>query len=263
MKAGLSNTLRSGRLFWGMARHDFRVRYAGSYFGTLWGVLQPVATVLIFWFVFQVGFGAKPVDGVPYVLWLAAGLIPWFFFAEAWTGSTHSLVEYGYLVKKMVFHVEWLPALKIISSGFMHFIFTALVFVMLALYGIPLRWTVLQLAYYTPCLILFVWTLSRITSSIQPFFKDQTQLLAIGLQFGMWLTPILWSESVIPDAYRWVFVFNPVYYVISGYRDALLGQAWFWEHGCETLVFWGILLALGGGGRVIFSRLEPHFADVL
>ena len=254
---------RPASIFLGMVRHDFRIRYAGSCFGTFWAVVHPVATLLIFWFVFQVGFGAKAVDGVPYVLWLTTGLVPWLFFSEAWTGGTQSLTEYGYLVKKMVFHVEWLPALKIASSGFMHVVFMASTLVLLALYGMPLRWNALQVVYYGLCMNVLVWTLCRITAAVQPFFKDLAQFLAIGLQFGMWLTPILWPEGTIPAAYRWMFKANPVYYVVRGYRDALLGGTWRWERPFSAVCFWRVVMLVGLSGRLIFVRLKPHFPDVL
>lgn len=263
MNVELIKHIRSFRVFWGMTHHDFRTRFAGSYFGRGWAFVNPVALIAVYWFVFHVGFGARDVQGVPYVVWLTVGLVPWLFFADAWTGGTHALIEYGHLVKKMVFHVEWLPGVKIASSGLMHLLFLAATFMLLALHGIHLHGVVLQLPYYLFCLGILVWTLSRITASIQPFFKDQSQILAIGLQMGMWLTPILWPETMIPAPYRWVFDLNPVGYAVAGCRDSLLGQVWFWDRRQETLTFWLWIIVLGGLGRMIFSRLKHHFADVL
>lgn len=80
--------------------NDFKTKYAGSYLGVIWAFVQPVVTVLIYWFVFEVGFRSGSVHSVPFILWLVAGIVPWFFFAEAWGSATNCLMEYSYLVKK-------------------------------------------------------------------------------------------------------------------------------------------------------------------
>ncbi len=73
--------MKDRKLIINLAKNDFKVKYAGSYFGVFWAFFQPIIQILIFWFVFQVGFQAGPVKGYPYVLWLIAGIIPWFFFS--------------------------------------------------------------------------------------------------------------------------------------------------------------------------------------
>ena len=78
---------------------DFKSRYLGSYLGLLWAFIQPVATILIFWFVFEVGFKAAPIGNFPFILWLIAGIIPWFFISDCLASSTVSVVENSYLVK--------------------------------------------------------------------------------------------------------------------------------------------------------------------
>ena len=223
-----------------------------------------MATILLFWFVFQVGFRAPPTQaGVPYVLWLATGLAPWFFFAEAWLAATTVLPEYAYLVKKVVFRVGLLPVVKTVSALFFHWVFILVLVVLALALGYPFSWHLLQLPYYTGCLIVLVLALGSLTAAILPFFRDLTQLLTIVLQFGMWLTPILWPVTMVPEPYRWIFKLNPVNYLVEGYRDALLGGNWVWQHGPTTLGFWVVTGLLGWLGVFTFRRLQPHFADVL
>ena len=255
---------RLWRVAWGLARNDFHARFAGSYFGILWAFAQPVATILLFWFVFKVGFRAAPTaDGIPYGLWLAAGLTPWFFFAEAWMAATAALTEYSYLVKKVVFQVELLPVIKILSALFFHLAFVlVLVSLSLSLGRVP-TWHLLQLPYYGFCMLVLVMALGSLTAAILPFFRDMNQLLAIVLQFGLWLTPIMWPVTMVPERFQWIFKFNPVGYVVDGYRDALFSQAWVWQHGPTTLGFWGFTAVMGGAAGLIYRRLRPHFADVL
>jgi len=263
-RSGITGGRRIRMVVWDLARNDFHARFAGSYFGILWAFAQPVATILLFWFVFQVGFRVPPArDGVPYVLWLATGLAPWFFFAEAWLAATSVLPEYAYLVKKVVFRVELLPVVKIIAALFFHLAFMLVLIALSLALGYPPTWHLLQLPYYTACLMALVLTLSFITAAILPFFRDLNQLLAIVLQFGMWLTPILWSVTMVPERFRWIFKLNPVGYIVEGYRDALVGRDLIWQHGPTTLGFWGLTSVLGLLAVLTYRRLKPHFADVL
>ena len=111
------------KLVWNLAKNDFKSRFAGSYFGVIWAFVNPIVTILLYWFVFEKALNAgaqitKAGINVPFVLWLIAGMIPWFYFSEAWSSGTNSLIEYSYLVKKVVFDIRCLPVIKIISSSF-------------------------------------------------------------------------------------------------------------------------------------------------
>ncbi len=263
-KTTIAKTRKMTSLVWELARNDFRARFAGSYFGMMWAFAQPVATVLVFWFVFQVGFRAAPIaQGVPYVLWLAAGLTPWFFFSEGWMTATVAFIDYSYLVKKVVFKVELIPVVKVISALFFHLAFIIVLILLSLIFGQypTLYW--LQLPYYAVCLIALVLALGILTASILPFFRDLGQLLGIILQFGMWLTPILWQVTMVPEQYRWIFKLNPVGYIVEGYRDSLFGRTWVWEHGPTTIGFWAVTGVCWALARYVYRRTNPHFADVL
>ena len=105
----------------------FKTKYAGSYLGIIWAFVQPVVTILLYWFVFQVGFRSRPLGDYPFVLWLTAGLVPWFFFSDAWNGATNSMLEYSFLVKKVVFDIGILPVIKIFSAFFVNIFFLCLI----------------------------------------------------------------------------------------------------------------------------------------
>ena len=81
---------RNKALIWNLSKNDFKTKYAGSYLGIFWAFVQPVVTVLIYWFVFQVGFKSAPVKEVPFILWLVAGIVPWFFFSDMRIGNRRS-----------------------------------------------------------------------------------------------------------------------------------------------------------------------------
>ena len=103
------------RLLFNLAWQDFKRRFAGSYFGTLWGFVNPMLTMTVYWLVFQFGFRSGDVGEVPFVLWFMCGIVPWLFFSEAFSSASNSFLEYSYLVKKVVFNINILPLVKIIS----------------------------------------------------------------------------------------------------------------------------------------------------
>lgn len=128
---------KNRRLVAKLAKNDFKTRYAGSYLGIVWAFIQPVITILVYWFVFSVGFRSGTGDlGVPFVLYLVAGIVPWFFFQDALMGGTNSLLEYNYLVKKVVFNISVLPVVKIISAMFVHAFFVLFTIILYAAYVI-------------------------------------------------------------------------------------------------------------------------------
>lgn len=252
-------------LIFSLSKNDFKTKYAGSYLGIVWAFIQPVVTILVYWFVFSVGLKAGNVSDYPFVLYLVSGIIPWFFFQDALNGGTNALLEYNYLVKKVVFKISILPIVKIISALFVHLFFVAFALILCACYGYIPGLHTLQIFYYSACTFLLSLGLVYATSAIVIFFRDLTQIISIFLQVGVWLTPIMWDLNMLAE-HPWamkLFKLNPMYYIVSGYRESMLGKVWFWEHWGWTLYFWVVTVVLFGVGTIIFKRLKPHFADVL
>ena len=246
-----------------MMRQDFRQRYLGSYLGILWAFIQPTVTVLIFWFVFQIGFKATPVNDFPFILWLICGMFPWFFLNESIQSATSSVTESSFLVKKIVFRVELLPIVKIFSALIVHLFFVGVLFVMFALYGyLPTLYN-LQIIYYGFAMICFALGVSWLTSSVTVFLRDMKQFVTMLLQFGFWGTPIFWNLQMIPERFQIFLKLNPAYYLVEGYRQSFIYGEWFWEHGQLTAYFWAVTAAVMFIGAWCFKRLRPHFADVL
>ena len=232
----------------------------------VWALVQPVVTVLVYWFVFQVGLRqTAQVDGVPFILWMLAGLVPWFYFNDALQGGTKSLIEYSYLVKKVVFRIEILPIVKAVSALYVHAFFVALTWLLYCVYGkFPGLFT-LQVFYYTFCMFLMVLSLSYGTSAITVLFRDMEQLVAIVLQIGVWATPIMWNLTSIglPKWLVILFKMNPMYYIVYGYRDTFVLHKGFWEHPLLTAYFWAFTALVYLWGVKTFRRSRGHFADVL
>lgn len=257
---------QSRHLIWKLAKNDFKKRYAGSYMGAVWALAQPVVTVAMYYIVFDKlmgNVGGRGTAGVPFVLFLTAGLVPWFYFNEALNNGTNAMREYDYLVKKVVFKISILPIIKIIAATFIHVFFVALLLAVAALYGYyPTIYTV-QIVYYSFCLFVFVLALCYATCSIVIFFKDLAQIINIALQIGIWATPILWDMDAAPQEWVVVLKMNPLVYIVNGYRSAIYGREWFFSDFFSTMYFWIVTVILFGIGVAVFKRLKVHFADVL
>ena len=255
-------------LIWKLAKNDFKKRYAGSYLGAVWAMVQPVVTVIMYYIVFDVIMGAGDQPGarntdIPYVLFLTAGLVPWFYFTEALNNGTQALIEYSYLVKKVVFKISILPIIKVIAATFIHAFFVIIMLIISAVYGFyPTIYTI-QIFYYSLCTFIFVLALCYSTCAIMVFFKDIAQIISILLQIGMWATPILWNISAFDLKVQTYIKINPLVYIVEGYRSAICEEQWFFEDFYSTMYFWIFTVVLFGIGCLIFKRLKPHFADVL
>ena len=255
---------RSRDMFWDLTKNDFQARFVGSIFGVFWAFVNPIITLLLYWFVFQVGLRAGDVGNYPFILYLMSGMIPWFYVQEALNGGTSSLLEYTYLVKKMVFNVGILPVLKVASALFVHVFFLGALLLVACVYGIGIDMYTLQIFYYIICSAFFILGLSYFTAASTAFFKDMTQIINIVLIIGTWLTPIMWNaDNTLTPVLHTIFRLNPFYYVVDGFRDAILYKRWFWDKPVWTAYFWIVAIAVYIGGVKFFNRLKVHFSDVL
>lgn len=252
------------KLILSLSKNDLKTRFSGSYLGVFWAFVQPVVTVLVYWFVFQVGLKNGNIQGYPYVLWLVSGLVPWFFFSEAWGLGTNALIEYSYLVKKVVFNVDILPVVKIVSALYVHLFFVCFVLLLCWCYGYSPTLYSIQLIYYIFCNVILTVGVAYITSALAGFIKDLIQIINIILQIGVWITPIMWNaEEMLSPKLVLLLKLNPVYYIVDGFRDALLYNNFFWDKPIWTAYFWIVCIALFLLGTHVFKRLKIHFADIL
>ena len=253
-------------LIWKLAKNDFKKRYAGSYLGAVWAMAQPVVTVAMYYIVFEKIMGNQVNRGngdIPFVLFLTAGLVPWFYFTEALNSGTNAMLEYNYLVKKVVFKISILPIIKIIAATFIHAFFVVVLLIVAAVYGYYPTVYTLQIIYYSACLFIFVLALCYTTCSVVVFFRDLAQIINIVLQIGMWATPILWNIDSLSGWWIIVLKLNPLVYIVNGYRSAICEREWFFQDFFSTMYFWIVTVVLFGIGAALFKRLKVHFADVL
>lgn len=253
----------SRELLWALTKKDVQQKYLGSYLGVLWAFIQPMVTILIFWFVFEVGFKSKPVENFPFILWLVTGMFPWFFISDSVSSATGAIFENSYLVKKVIFRVSLLPIVKIVSALVVHVFFIGVLVCMYLVYGYAPSIYWLQVFYYLFAMMCLILGVSWLSSALMVFLKDIGQLVGMLLQFVFWATPIFWGFKMVPERYGLILKLNPVYYIVEGYRNCFVYQQWFWQDMYLTIYFWSVTFLTLVVGAATFKKLRPHFADIL
>ena len=247
-----------------LTKRDLRALHVGSYLGVLWVYLQPIMYLLILYFVFTIGLRSGNVNGeIPFILYLASGIVPWFYFADCFGNSPVVIVKHAYLIKKVDFRLSILPGVNLFVNAVPHFVLTILVIVICWKHGFSPTWYIIQILYYFLAMLILLFGLSWITSSTNLFVPDIANIVGLILQFGFWLTPIVWNTRLVPDKYLWILKFNPIFYIVEGYRNSLIYHIPFWEYKRDAVVFWITTLTICMLGAYTFRKLRPHFAEVI
>jgi lipopolysaccharide transport system permease protein/teichoic acid transport system permease protein len=254
---------RRRSLIFEMAKRDIASQYVGSALGVFWTFINPLVMISILWFVFSVCFKSAPTGGIPYVVWLTAGMAIWNTFSEVANSSTGVLLGNAHLVKKVVFPLSILPVVKLVGSFITHVIFLSVLFCLIMIYKLPFSLYWLQALYYFGAMSVLALGIGWITSSVNIFARDTAQIVSVVLQFGFWATPVLWDYNIAPKEAQFLLKLNPMFYIVQGYRDSFFYQIPFWHHWQMSFYFWGVTLLIFAIGATVFLRLRPHFADVL
>ncbi len=246
-----------------MTKRDIMTRYAGSFLGFFWAFINPLIMISILCFVFSFGFRAAPAGDVPFVVWLTAGISAWFMFTEFINRSTVVISSNSYLVKKMVFPLSILVVVKLLSTFVTHFVLLTMLFFLILLHGMPFSIYWFQVLYYFGALSILILGLGWTLSAINVFVKDTAQIVSVILQIGFWMTPIFWNINMLPEKIQFVIKFNPMCYIVQGYRESFIYFVPFWKHLDTTLYFWVVAIFFFIIGAFVFRRLRLHFVDVL
>lgn len=246
-----------------MAARELRAQYVASSLGLLWTLIHPVVMITVFWFVFSVGFKTQPLHDVPFVVWLTAGLAPWYVFSDIVSGSTNIIIAHSHLVKKTIFSSQILPVVKILSSLVTHGIFLSVLLVLLLFLRMPISLYYLQVLYYLFCLLMLSLGIAWALAALNVFVRDVAQLVTVLLQIVFWVTPIFWDISMMSPKIQRLLKLNPAYYIVQGYRESFITFQPFWSHPLHTAYYWSVTAATLACGAYIFRKLKPQFPDVL
>ena len=247
-----------------LAVRDLRNRYVGSAGGFFWSIVQPVALLLCYYFVFAVvlrlPFDSADTGNAGFAVYLFSGLVPWLMFSDTVLRGCTSVTDNASLVTKTTIPSEVLPIYIMISSLVHHLIGVAILVVVLFIVGsVPLS-SVWGLAYLAP-LVLLSQGLGWLVSGLNVFIRDTAQVLAVSMVFWLWLTPIFYPASLVPEPYRVLILLNPMAAIVTGYRSAFLALPPPSPTQLLILLAWTVCAFVGGA--LFFRRSKTAFADVL
>jgi ABC-type polysaccharide/polyol phosphate export permease len=228
----------------------------------LWTFLTPLIPFLALSIVFA--FALKlPLGGAPYIFGFAAAYVPWVLISSALAGATGSIVEHRYLVKRIVFPVEIIPADAVLVHSLPHAFLLALAMAACLIGGYGRFPDLLLVLYFYLCAVLFTISAGLLVSSITVVARDFQQMLPAILQVWFWLTPIAWASDRLPPVARTLLALNPASYIVSGYRHALMPKVFAGPTLFESAAFWMISLGMLVIGSTCFRRLRTYFWDCL
>jgi lipopolysaccharide transport system permease protein len=257
---GLAELWAYRSLFFFLVWRSIKVRYAQTVMGLGWAVIQPLMTMLVFTVVFG-KFANIPSDGVPYPIFSFAALVPWAYFSHALAGSTNSLVGNTNLITKVYFPRLIIPYAPVLSALVDFSIAFAILLVMMLGYGtLPAAGAVIMIPLLLMIAVMTAAGVGCWLSAINIQYRDVKHMTTFLIQLWMYATPIVYPLSIVPDAYRPIYMLNPMVGVTEGFRTFLLGTG---------SVTWTLLSISAGGsvllfvtGSLYFRRTERIFADV-
>jgi len=241
--------------------HRFIVaKYRQSVLGVGWALIKPITSMVIFTVIF--GRVAKlPSDGIPYPIFSFAAMLPWLYFSTCVTGTTESVVRGGGLLTKVYFPRLILP-LSTIATGLVEFVIQfGVLLVMMAFYGITPTWGLLLLPVFLLQCALTALSVGLWLTALNVKYRDVGQIVPFFVQAWMWVCPIVYSSSMIPDRWRVLYGLNPMVGVIEGFRWAMLGKSapdW----GMMAVSFC-VVAVLFVSGLYYFRKAETTFADLI
>lgn len=237
-------------------KKEIRGKYKNSFLGVLWSFLNPLLQIIVYAVVFQLIL-KNPQEN--YAVFICCGLIPWTFFSSAISRSAFTLVENGNILKKVYFPREILP-ISIVTSEMVNFLISSIIilgFVIFGGVGISKYIIFYPIVLLTQYLLLI--TISLIISSISVYVRDLQHLIGVALQLLFYAAPIVYSPNTIPEQFQWILTWNPMAYIINGYRDIFYYQTMPDIGALICLI--GISLVLCVIGYVIFNKLQKGFAE--
>lgn len=251
-------------LIWQLSKHKLREQYAATLIGSFWAVLQPIMTIIVFWFVFSYGLKmSSDSQEIPFFLILFCGLIPWMTFTEGLSGGTQAILAHQYLVKKIVFPLEILPVVQIVASIVVHLYLIVFLMAILFFYGIRPGLYSFQIFYYVFAMAFFTAGLTWFLSALNVFHRDVGQSLNLIITLWFWFTPIVWPTKNLSGWLLMLVQANPLYYIVDGYRRTFLYSEPFWGNADLGIYFWTVSIGMFILGISFFCRVKTQFSDVL
>ncbi len=251
---------RYRELFYFLAWRDILVRYKQTVIGVAWAVIRPLLTMGVLSFIF--GYLAKmPSNGVPYPLLVFCGMLPWQFFATAFSESGNSLVSNSSMISKVYFPRLVVPVSSVITS-FVDFLISAVILgIIMAYYRYLPGGNVIMLPAFVLLAFATAFGSGLWISALMVRYRDFRYIVPFVVQFGLYISPVAFQSDIVPEKWRLLYSLNPMVGVIDGFRWTLLGeQNLYWPGLCISV---GMVTLMIISGIWYFRKTERTFADVI
>lgn len=246
-------------LLFQLTQRSIKARYKQSIIGYAWVLINPLAQLLVYTFVFSVIF-KFPTNNIPYPVFLFAGLLPWIYLQNVLTTSTTSLIDNSDLIRKVYFPREILPYSVVLSKTIDFFFALSLLLIFMLIYQIPIGITILYIIPLFLIQVILMSGLSLIFSTVNLFYRDIQYLVPLLLLLWTYITPVVYALSLVPKMYVPIYKLNPMVGIIEGYRSALFNLPFdtgtiYWSFIFSVFIF---LI-----GFIFFKKSEKVFADIV
>ena len=262
LKENFTNLYR----IYSISKYELLADMRDSKLGLFWNFANPLIQVLTYWLVFGVIIpGRSEQDGIPYICWMLGGIIAWFFISPCITNGCNAIYEKREIITKMKFPISILPATVVMKELFNHICLLSIVVVSFVALGISPSVHWLGIVYYLFCAAVFAISLSMTTSVLNMLARDTRKLILACMRLIMYLTPILWSPSRLNGHPRLQYImrFNPIDYIVQGYRDCFFFHKGIESFGVQTAIFWAITALLFVVGSYMVYKFKHKFIDLL
>jgi homopolymeric O-antigen transport system permease protein len=251
---------RYRELFYFLAWRDIKVRYKQTILGIMWAIIQPLLTVIVFTLLFG-NLANMPSDGAPYPVFYIGALLPWMYFSTTLTNSGNSLVSNAHLITKVYFPRAILPASAAISGLIDFFIGCALLLGTILYYQILPSWRLLLWPALVIPLVMISLGVSMFLAALNVKYRDVKYTVPFLIQLWLFVTPVIYPTSMIPDRYRVLAALNPLSGIIEAFRASLVPTKQMdWQLlGISCVLTLCILVV----GSIYFRRTERTFADIV
>jgi lipopolysaccharide transport system permease protein len=248
-------------LFFFLAWRDILVRYKQTVIGIVWAVIRPILTMVVFTIVFG-KIANLPSDGIPYPVLVFSASLPWQFFANALQESSSSMVSNSSMIAKIYFPRLVIPASTVVTGLVDFLISCGILVVIMAAYQFYPTWRIALLPFFLLLAIGTALGAGLWFAALNVTYRDFRYVVPFLIQFGLYISPVGFSSSVIPDQWRWLYSLNPMVGVIDGFRWAISGQdlSFYWPGFIFSIV---LTITLFLSGTWFFRKTERTFADVI
>jgi lipopolysaccharide transport system permease protein len=238
---------------------DIKVRYKQTLLGALWVILQPLVTMIIFTYFFG-RLARIPTDGVPYPIFFYTGLLLWTYFSGTVVAGANSLIGNTNLITKVYFPRLIIPAASV-GAGLLDFAIASVLLIgLLIYYDFRVTIAYVMLLPLITLTTMFALGMAIWFAALNVRFRDVRYALPFLIQVWMFVSPIIYPSSLVPEEWRWMMILNPLTGIIEGFRAALFGQGFHWVALAYSTVFTVVLLVYAS---YTFRRMERHFAEII